>query len=61
METAHLTSLGARPIPRRDFLALLDRLAVTDDRAGRWPADGVLDAFKRAGLTKERGAERRSD
>lgn len=26
METAHLASLGARPIPRSDFIALLDQL-----------------------------------
>ncbi len=48
METAHLTSLGARPIPRSDFTALLRRLATADfDSPGRWPADAVADAFGR--------------
>ena len=46
METAHLASLGARPIPRRDFGALLDRLAAAGPAPGRWPADAVLRAFK---------------
>jgi leucyl/phenylalanyl-tRNA---protein transferase len=48
METAHLASLGARPIPRSDFVALLRRLATADsDLRGRWPADGVRDAFRK--------------
>jgi leucyl/phenylalanyl-tRNA--protein transferase len=47
METAHLASLGARPIPRREFMALLDRLAVTDDRPGPWPADAAADLFRK--------------
>ena len=50
METTHLASLGARPIPRSDFTALLRRIATADfDSPGRWPADAVADAFvKRA-------------
>ena len=47
METAHLASLGARPIPRREFRALLDRLVVEGEAPGRWPADAVANAFKR--------------
>ena len=46
METTHLASLGARPIPRREFLALLDRYVPDNVTPGRWPADDVLDAFK---------------
>jgi leucyl/phenylalanyl-tRNA--protein transferase len=49
METAHLASLGARPIPRSEFVALLRRFATADfDRPGRWPADAVRDACRRA-------------
>jgi len=48
METAHLASLGARPIPRREFSALLDRLVAAGPAPGRWPADGVKNAFKKA-------------
>lgn len=48
METAHLASLGARPITRSDFTALLQRLATADfDSAGRWPAEAVADAFRK--------------
>ncbi|MBI5786559.1 MAG: leucyl/phenylalanyl-tRNA--protein transferase [Rhodocyclales bacterium] len=45
METTHLASLGARPIPRSEFVALLGRLAAADFR-GEWAADAVLDAFR---------------
>ena len=45
METAHLTSLGARAIPRRDFIAALNRLATTGLPPGRWAADAVAGAF----------------
>lgn len=48
METAHLASLGARPIPRRDFVARLDRLVLEGLEPGRWPADTVTNAFKAA-------------
>ena len=47
METAHLASLGARPIPRREFRALLDRLVVDNLTPGRWAADAVADAFRK--------------
>ncbi len=48
METAHLASLGARPIPRAEFRALLDRLVVDNVEPGRWPADAVADACRKA-------------
>ena len=48
METAHLASLGARPIPRRDFAARLAELTAQGDAPGRWPADAVRDACRRA-------------
>ncbi len=46
METSHLASLGARPIPRREFSALLDRLVTDNVTPGRWPADDVLNAYR---------------
>jgi leucyl/phenylalanyl-tRNA--protein transferase len=46
METAHLASLGARPIPRSEFAALLRRLAMADLSPGRWPADAVRAAYR---------------
>jgi leucyl/phenylalanyl-tRNA--protein transferase len=48
METAHLASLGARPIPRRDFVARLAELTAQGDAPGRWPTDAVHDAYRRA-------------
>lgn len=36
MNTAHLASLGAREIPRRDFSALLDRLTAEPGVPGKW-------------------------
>ncbi|MDK9702166.1 MAG: leucyl/phenylalanyl-tRNA--protein transferase [Sulfuritalea sp.] len=47
METAHLASLGARPIPRRDFAARLDVLCPRDDRPGRWPVAAIDGHFRR--------------
>jgi leucyl/phenylalanyl-tRNA---protein transferase len=46
METTHLASLGARPIPRSDFVALLRRSATADFCPGRWPVDAVANAFR---------------
>ena len=48
METAHLASLGARPIPRRAFADHLARLVGDGDTPGRWPADAVRDACRSA-------------
>lgn len=45
MNTAHLASLGAREIPRREFLAGLARWTLTGDAAGRWPLDAAHDLF----------------
>lgn len=45
MKTSHLASLGARPIPRRDFVAELARLTTADGPAGRWPAAGAAGAW----------------
>lgn len=48
METAHLTSLGARPIPRDEYLARLATLVAAEVPPGRWPADGIDGAFRKA-------------
>lgn len=48
METAHLATLGASPIPRDDFLARVAALVDAGDPPGRWPADAVQDAYRRA-------------
>ena len=45
METEHLASLGARPIPRRVFAEQLAYLT-QDESPAPWPADGILNAFK---------------
>jgi leucyl/phenylalanyl-tRNA--protein transferase len=51
METAHLASMGARPIPRDEFLAHLGSLteALVDVGAapGRWPADAIDGHFRK--------------
>ena len=47
METAHLASLGAKPIPRRDFAARLDELCARDDAPGHWPAAAIDGHFRR--------------
>jgi leucyl/phenylalanyl-tRNA--protein transferase len=47
METEHLASLGARPIPRSEFIALLRGLVVANVRPGRWPADAAKNAYRR--------------
>lgn len=38
MHTAHLASLGAREIPRDDFIARLDALVAAGPAPGLWPA-----------------------
>ena len=47
METAHLASLGARPIPRRDFAARLDELCPRGDAPGHWAPDAIDGHFRR--------------
>lgn len=49
METPHLASLGARPIPRSDFATRLAALVVNEPAhaAGRWPADGIDGIFRK--------------
>jgi len=47
METRHLASLGARPIPRHDFAARLDELCVQGDAPGHWPAAAIDGHFRR--------------
>ncbi len=42
METAHLASLGARSIPRSEFVRLLDRYCVEDAPTGHWHIDPKL-------------------
>jgi leucyl/phenylalanyl-tRNA--protein transferase len=46
METAHLASLGARTLPRRQFVAALDRLTANGPAAGRWPANSLDGEFR---------------
>jgi leucyl/phenylalanyl-tRNA--protein transferase len=46
METAHLSSMGARPIPRDDYLARVASLVEQGDGPGRWPADGIDGVFR---------------
>lgn len=47
MHTPHLASLGARPIPRSEYLARAAGLAAAVDAPGRWPADAVVGTFRR--------------
>lgn len=41
MNTPHLASLGAREIPRSDFIARLRALTAIPPLCGGWPADGA--------------------
>ena len=41
MNTAHLASLGAREIPRAEFMARLRALVAVPWQPGRWPVDGA--------------------
>ena len=41
MNTSHLASLGAREIPRAEFLARLRKLTVMPPLCGRWPVDAA--------------------
>jgi leucyl/phenylalanyl-tRNA--protein transferase len=47
METAHLASLGATPIPRRTFAARLDELCPNGDAEGLWPTDAIDGYFRK--------------
>jgi leucyl/phenylalanyl-tRNA--protein transferase len=47
METSHLASLGARPIPRRDFAARLDELCPRGDPPGHWVPGAIDGHFRR--------------
>jgi len=47
METRHLASLGARPIPRREFAERLDKLCPSGEAPGRWPVDAIDGYFRR--------------
>ncbi|MDI6749417.1 MAG: leucyl/phenylalanyl-tRNA--protein transferase [Rhodocyclaceae bacterium] len=47
METAHLHSLGARPMPRDAFLARLATLVAQGDAPGRWPAHAIDGHFRK--------------
>ncbi|MDO8960449.1 MAG: leucyl/phenylalanyl-tRNA--protein transferase [Rhodocyclaceae bacterium] len=47
METSHLATLGASPIPRDDFLARLAALVDAGDAPGHWPADGIDGVFRK--------------
>lgn len=47
METAHLASLGARPMRRGDFAARLDDLCQHGDGPGQWPRDGIAGYFRK--------------
>ena len=41
MNTSHLASLGAREIPRCEFIARLQKLITIPPLNGRWPEDGA--------------------
>jgi leucyl/phenylalanyl-tRNA--protein transferase len=45
METKHLASLGARPIPRDSFVAGLAEWTAGGDTANRWPIDAAASLF----------------
>jgi leucyl/phenylalanyl-tRNA--protein transferase len=47
METKHLASLGARPIPRREFAERLEDLCARGDVPGFWPATAIDGYFRR--------------
>ena len=46
METKHLASLGAHPIPRNDFVAALERLVDMGDVPGRWDERAIDGVFR---------------
>ncbi len=46
METSHLASLGARPIPRDTFLVRVAELVDGGDPPGRWAAEDIDGVFR---------------
>jgi leucyl/phenylalanyl-tRNA--protein transferase len=44
MSTRHLASLGAREIPRQEFVGLVNRLVRHDGVPGPWRLDADLSA-----------------
>lgn len=48
METAHLSSLGARPIPRSAFAAELRTLTAVDTRPAPWPTSAIDGHYRRS-------------
>lgn len=46
MNTPHLASLGAREIPRGDFIARLQQLVAIDAQPARWPRHGASQPWK---------------
>ncbi len=46
METQHLASLGARPLPRSEFAARLAELTPSGEQPGRWSADAVSHHYR---------------
>ena len=48
MSTAHLASLGAREVGRREFVAGLARWTSEGEAAGRWPGDAARNLFARS-------------
>jgi len=48
MSTAHLASLGAREIPRNEFVAGLARWTIEGDPPSRWPVDAMANLFRPA-------------
>jgi leucyl/phenylalanyl-tRNA--protein transferase len=49
METSHLASLGARPIPRSEFAARLETLVPQAQDLGPWSAESVSDYYRARG------------
>lgn len=46
MKTSHLSSLGARPIPRSDFAAALEFLVDKNDAPGQWKQSAIDGVFR---------------
>jgi leucyl/phenylalanyl-tRNA--protein transferase len=47
METSHLASLGARPMPRSEFTARLAELVPQETTVGHWSAESVRDYYRK--------------